>query len=112
MDKDELERLRTKYGSLDGGEMFDPKFRHVADKIFSNGTRLAPYSGIPTFSPRPTGKSTAENPDFGDLQVAIIGVPMDLGVTNRQRLPLRPEGAAHHRAHRPLQSCAGMRADA
>jgi agmatinase len=24
-----------------------------------------------------------EDPDFGDLQVAILGVPMDLGVTNR-----------------------------
>ena len=25
----------------------------------------------------------ADNPDFGDLQVALVGVPMDLGVTNR-----------------------------
>ncbi|TIX13162.1 MAG: agmatinase, partial [Mesorhizobium sp.] len=49
-DRGKLEALRRKYGEGHGGEMFDPKFRKVADKIFSkSGTRLAPYSGIPTF---------------------------------------------------------------
>jgi agmatinase len=83
MDKDELERLRTKYGSLNGGDIFDPEFRKVADTIFSNGTRLAPYAGMPTFLTAPHRPIDPENPDFGDLQVAILGVPMDLGVTNR-----------------------------
>jgi agmatinase len=83
MDKDELERLRTKYGSLSGGDIFDPEFRKVADTIFSNGTRLAPYAGMPTFLTAPHRPINPENPDFGDLQVAIVGVPMDLGVTNR-----------------------------
>jgi agmatinase len=83
MDKDELERLRAKYGSLSGGDIFDPEFRKVADTIFSNGTRLAPYAGIPTFLTAPHRPIDPENPDFGDLQVAIVGVPMDLGVTNR-----------------------------
>jgi agmatinase len=83
MDKDELERLRAKYGSLNGGDIFDPEFRKVADTIFSNGTRLAPYAGIPTFLTAPHRPIDPENPDFGDLQVAIVGVPMDLGVTNR-----------------------------
>jgi agmatinase len=83
MDKDELERLRTKYGSLNGGDIFDPEFRKVADTIFSNGTRLAPYVGMPTFLTAPHRPIDPENPDFGDLQVAIVGVPMDLGVTNR-----------------------------
>src|SRR3954454_3817561 len=79
-----LEALRRKYGESHGGEMFDPKFRKVADKIFSkSGTRLAPYAGIPTFLAAPYREIAADNPDFGDLQVAIIGVPMDLGVTNR-----------------------------
>jgi agmatinase len=83
MDKDELERLRAKYGSLNGGDIFDPEFRKVADTIFSNGTRLAPYAGMPTFLTAPHRPIDPENPDFGDLQVAIVGVPMDLGVTNR-----------------------------
>src|SRR3954453_1807907 len=83
MDKDELERLRARYGSLGGGDIFNPDFRKVADTIFSNGTRLAPYAGMPTFLTAPHRPIDPENPDFGDLQVAIVGVPMDLGVTNR-----------------------------
>jgi agmatinase len=83
-DRGKLEALRRKYGESHGGEMFDPKFRKVADKIFNkSGTRLAPYSGVPTFLAAPYREIAAENPDFGDLQVAMIGVPMDLGVTNR-----------------------------
>lgn len=79
-----LDALRAKYGESHGGELFDPKFRRVADKIFTkSGTRVAPYSGIPTFLAAPYREVAAENPDFGDLQVAMIGVPMDLGVTNR-----------------------------
>jgi agmatinase len=83
-DDSRLEALRAKYGESHGGELFDPKFRRVADKIFSkSGTRVAPYSGIPTFLAAPLREVAAENPDFGDMQVAMIGVPMDLGVTNR-----------------------------
>jgi agmatinase len=79
-----LDELRAKYGASHGGEMFDPAFRKVADKIFTkNGTRLAPYAGVPTFLSAPHMPVEAENPDFGNLQVAITGVPMDLGVTNR-----------------------------
>jgi len=79
-----LDELRAKYGVSHGGEMFDPAFRKVADKIFTkNGTRLAPYAGVPTFLSAPHMPVEAENPDFGNLQVAITGVPMDLGVTNR-----------------------------
>src|SRR3954469_2814129 len=83
MDKDELERLRARYGSLGGGDIFDPGFRKVADTIFSNGTRLAPSAGMPTLLTAPHRPIDPEKPDFGDLQVAIVGVPMDLGVTNR-----------------------------
>ncbi|MCG7507894.1 agmatinase [Mesorhizobium retamae] len=83
-DQGKLDALRRKYGESHGGELFDPKFRRVADKIFSkSGTRLAPYSGIPTFLTAPYRDVAVDNPDFGDLQVAMIGVPMDLGVTNR-----------------------------
>ena len=83
-DDGKLEALRGKYGHSHGGELFDPKFRRVADKIFSkSGTRLAPYAGVPTFLTAPYLPVSADEPDFGDLQVAIVGVPMDLGVTNR-----------------------------
>ncbi|APG85485.1 agmatinase [Sinorhizobium americanum] len=83
-DEKKLGELRAKYGESHGGELFDPTFRKVADKIFTkSGTRLAPYSGIPTFLTAPYMPVDAEQPDFGNLQVAIVGIPMDLGVTNR-----------------------------
>lgn len=84
MDRDNLERLRQKYGSLHGGEMFDPRFKRVAEKIFgAGGTRVSPYAGIPTLLAAPYAPVAPDATDFGDLQVALIGVPMDLGVTNR-----------------------------
>ncbi|HEV7249591.1 MAG TPA: agmatinase [Shinella sp.] len=84
MANSKLDELKAKYGASHGGEMFDPAFRKVADKIFSkNGTRLAPYAGVPTFLSAPHMPVDANEPDFGNLQVAITGVPMDLGVTNR-----------------------------
>ncbi|WP_313523188.1 agmatinase [Shinella sp.] len=84
MSGSKLDELKAKYGASHGGEMFDPAFRKVADKIFTkNGTRLAPYAGVPTFLSAPYMQVDAVEPDFGNLQVAITGVPMDLGVTNR-----------------------------
>lgn len=83
-DDQKLEELRRRYGAGHGGEVFDPSFRRVADRIFTaSGTRAAPYAGVPTFLSAPHRPVDPENPDFGDLQVALLGVPMDLGVTNR-----------------------------
>lgn len=83
-DKARLDALRAKFANGTGGDIFDPKFRRVADRIFSaSGTRVAPYAGIPTFLTAPQHLVDPASPDLGDLQVAIYGVPMDLGVTNR-----------------------------
>jgi agmatinase len=83
-DQTKLEELRAKFADSHGGEILDPDFRKVADKIFSkSGTRLAPYAGVPTFLSAPYMPVAADEPDFGNLQVAISGIPMDLGVTNR-----------------------------
>ncbi len=79
----ELDRLREKYAGDKGGETHDPTFARVAAKIFSGGKRTAPYAGVPTFLSAPHFPVDAEAPDWGDLQVAITGVPMDLGVSNR-----------------------------
>jgi len=84
MDSDKLDALRKKYGEGHGGDIFDPRFRKVADKIFTKGgTRQAPYAGLPTFLSAPYRQIDHSAPDFGDLQVALVGMPMDLGVTNR-----------------------------
>ncbi|WP_157016054.1 agmatinase [Mesorhizobium xinjiangense] len=83
-DEKRLEALRAKYGEGHGGELFDPKFRAVADKIFSaSGTRVAPYAGIPTLLDAPLRQVDPQAPDLSGLDVAMVGVPMDLGVTNR-----------------------------
>ncbi|MBX3577548.1 MAG: agmatinase [Rhizobiaceae bacterium] len=83
-DKAALEALRRKYQDAGGGDVFDPKFKRVAEKVFSKtGTRTAPYAGMPTFLSAPHRPIDWEGPDFGDLQVALVGMPMDLGVTNR-----------------------------
>lgn len=83
-DKDKLAALRAKYTGDQDEDFFDPAYRKVADQIFSEGgTREAPYAGVSTLLDAPLRDLNPENPDFGDLQVGLIGVPMDLGVTNR-----------------------------
>ena len=78
MDKDKLETLRARYGSARADQISDPKFKRVADRLFAGGgKRTKPYSGIPTLLDAPPAESA-----FG-LDVALIGVPMDLGVSNR-----------------------------
>lgn len=84
LDESELRRLREAYGEAGGGEVRDPAFRRVAERIFSkSGTRVAPFAGVSTFLDAPLRPIDWTAPDFGDLQTAILGVPMDLGVTNR-----------------------------
>ncbi|WP_209888720.1 agmatinase [Rhizobium leguminosarum] len=77
-----LDDLRKRYSNASGGEMFDPEFRKVAELVFGEGdSRQAPYSGVPTLLKAPYRPDTA--PDFADIDIALFGIPMDLGVTNR-----------------------------
>lgn len=80
---DALARLRERYS---GGakDMHDPRFQKVAAQIFSeSGTRQAPYAGVPTLLSAPYRPMAPTQPEFAELQVALIGAPMDLGVSNR-----------------------------
>lgn len=79
-----LKRLRADYGEAAGGFVRDPEFRKVAERVFDpKGTRLAPYAGIPTLLAAPLRQIDWQAPDFSDLDVALLGIPMDLGVSNR-----------------------------
>jgi agmatinase len=81
---DRLAALRAKYGTGRAGDIFDARFKAVAERIFSgSGTRLAPYAGVATLLGAPHMPLGPGDPAFNTLQVALIGVPMDLGVTNR-----------------------------
>lgn len=83
-DDKELARLRAKYGDASNGVIHDPERARVAAAfIDENGTRAAPFVGVPSFLAAPLLQVDRREPDFGDLQVALYGMPMDLGVTNR-----------------------------
>lgn len=84
MDHESLERLRAKYIGETDDKTLDPRFRRVVDRLFdAEGTRSAPYSGLPTFLSAPYLPHASDSEDIDGLEVAIIGVPMDLGVSNR-----------------------------
>ena len=78
MDKKKLDELRQRFGDLDGAEYVTEKFKRAGEKMAgAQHAATKPYTGIPTFLDLPY------NPDFEGLDVAMVGVPMDLGVTNR-----------------------------
>ncbi|MCB8875000.1 agmatinase [Acidisoma silvae] len=87
-----LSRLRDKYVGLGGGTVFDPHFQEIAAKTISpDGRRRLPYSDPATFMAAPYRQNAFGTLDgLKDLDVALIGVPMDLGVTNRSGCRLGP----------------------
>lgn len=82
-DSDKLSALRAKYQNADGGDVFDPDFAAVASRVFAGGRRAAPFSGVSTFLDAPYAPDAVASGAIADLDVAMIGLPMDLGVTNR-----------------------------
>ncbi len=84
MDQKKLEALRARYANASGGDIFDPHFREVAQAQFKGTDRRKwPFAGIPTFLDAPPRPDAQDLADFGGLDIALVGVPMDLGVTNR-----------------------------
>lgn len=84
VDQAKLSELRKKYANVSGSVMYDPKFKAIAQTQFPEGSRRTqPYAGVPTFLDLPHRPLTGDDTDFADLDIAFIGVPMDLGVTNR-----------------------------
>ena len=78
MDKANLERLRRKYGSAGADDIHDPAFKKLSEALFdAPGRRKLPYGGVPTLLDAPYKE------ELSGLDIALIGVPMDLGVTNR-----------------------------
>ena len=111
-----LAALRAKYANAGAGEVHDPEFKKVADMLFSGGQRRKPYEGVATFLDAPLRLDAPERADFGGLDVALIGVPMDLGVTNRAGTRLGPRavrqieriGPYHHMLRRVPSSMVKM----
>jgi len=91
MDSKKLQALRDKYANAKGGDIFDPDFAATAAQIFATpDQRKWPFAGVPTFLGLPQCPAFAADPAGCGLDVAVIGVPMDLGVTNRAGARLGP----------------------
>jgi guanidinopropionase len=78
MDQDKLAALRARYATADIYDMDDPVLKAAAAQLnVGGGRRTLPYAGIPTLLGLPTAESAQ------GLDVALVGVPSDLGVSNR-----------------------------
>lgn len=79
MDSDKLKALRERYSDKGVFEdNLDPVLARAARDVKSpEGRRTMPYSGVPTFLGLPYASG------IEGLDIAAVGVPMDLGVTNR-----------------------------
>ena len=85
-----LKTLRARYAGASGGDMRDPEFKAVAAKQFTGDRRKWPFADPATLLGAPFRPDAVDAADFGGLDIALIGVPMDLGVTNRAGARLGP----------------------
>ena len=91
MDQSELQRLRAKYADRDGGAIDNPLFRKVAALQFQGGgRRKLPFADPATLLDAPYRPDAFDGEGLAGLDVALLGVPMDLGVTNRSGARLGP----------------------
>lgn len=80
----DLDALRARYDGAGGGVIHDPHFAEVAKAIFKDGDRRRwPFVDASTFLDAPYLAGGLRPEILETLDVALIGVPMDLGVTNR-----------------------------
>jgi agmatinase len=78
MDETKLRQLRARYSDREASDSDDPVLAAAARQVQSpDGRRSMPYSGVPTLLGLPHADSAVS------LDIALIGVPMDLGVSNR-----------------------------
>lgn len=89
MDPTKLEQLRQRYQNARGGDIHDPAFKRIADTQFQGDRRKWPFMDPATFLGAPLRLDAAAF-GFKDLDIALVGVPMDLGVTNRAGTRLGP----------------------
>src|ERR1051325_8804060 len=87
MDSKKLEDLRARYAAATAGQSHDPEFRKIIEQVFAGTDRRPkPYEGVSTL----LGAPLRVDANLGGLDVALVGVPMDLGVTNRAGARLGP----------------------
>jgi agmatinase len=110
MDPKKLDALRAKYAGDQAVASHHPEFKQAIETVFAGTNRRPkPYEGVATFFSAPLRQSTSTPPDVAGLDVALIGVPMDLGVTNRPGARFGPRAVRqverigpYHHVHRML----------
>jgi guanidinopropionase len=83
MDDEKLEALRARFGEGTADEMETPHFAEAFNTLFTDGSRNKPWAGVATLLDLPYLDTPPDSSEFAGLDIALIGVPMDLGVTNR-----------------------------
>jgi len=84
---EKLAEWRARYPNDRPHETRDPVHQRAADLVFKPGGRRGfPYAGVPTL----IGAPYRPDASLAGLDVALVGVPMDLGVTNRAGARLGP----------------------
>src|SRR4029077_6265242 len=83
--------LRAKYTGVKETEVAPAEFRKALSLVFGeNYKRSMPFAGRSSLWGLRSRPEAADLPDFVRLEVALVGVPMDLGVTNRAGARLGP----------------------
>jgi len=84
IDSAKLNKLRELYGDDAVDDIHNPRFKQIAEMLIdADGRRKAPFAGMPTLLDAPVREFNPQQPDLSAMDVALFGVPMDLGVTNR-----------------------------
>jgi guanidinopropionase len=108
-DKDKLDALRAKYAGAKETEVAPEKFRKPLSLVFGSAYRRAmPYAGLSTLLDTPYRPDAPDLPDFAGLDVALVGVPMDLGVTNRAGARLGPRAVREVERIGPYNHALGL----
>jgi agmatinase len=110
MNRKKLAALRAKYPADAPGASHHPEFKRAIETIFAGTDRRPkPYEGVAAFLGAPLRLDAQRAAGFGGLDVALVGVPLDLGVTNRSGARFGPRAVRqverigpYHHVHRLL----------
>jgi agmatinase len=119
MDRKKLEDLRAKYPADKPDASHHPELRKAIETIFAGTDRRPkPYEGVASFLGAPLRLDALQRTDQAGLDVALVGVPLDLGVTNRPGARFGPRAVRgierigpYHHVHRLLPLSAVKVAD-
>jgi agmatinase len=115
MDRKRLDELRAKYPADKPDASHHPEFKRAIETIFAGTDRRPkPYEGVASL----LGAPLRLDADLAGLDVALIGVPLDLGVTNRPGARFGPRAVRgverigpYHHVHRLVPLSAVTAAD-